>query len=141
MFFHQNIKTIRKAWGLSQKDIADKYGVSQGTASAWENGTEPSFDILISLSDFFKVSIDDLIRKEIRQQDVPERWSGRDNPSPANADTSKKEIEELKRLVLHIEAELQKERIKREASENRMETKLSAIQQKIGTESKDSEPS
>lgn len=80
MFFHQNLKVIRKAWGISQKDVADKFQVSQGTVSAWEQSTVPPLEVIISLADYFKITVDDLLKKEFTRQNAPERWGRREYP-------------------------------------------------------------
>ncbi len=42
--------------------LSKKIGISQSTISKWENGiTEPSLSNLIALSDYFDISIDELI--------------------------------------------------------------------------------
>lgn len=56
------LKTLRKEKGLTQQDVANAIGVSQVTYSRYENGEhEPSHDILIALSVFFGVTIDELL--------------------------------------------------------------------------------
>lgn len=53
---------LRTEKGLSQRSIASKLHISQGTYNNWENGkTEPSISQLIELSNFFEVSIDYIV--------------------------------------------------------------------------------
>ena len=53
---------LRNEKGLSQRDIAKIFNISQGTYNNWENSkTEPSIDQLISLANFFNVTVDYLI--------------------------------------------------------------------------------
>ena len=53
---------LRSEKKLSQRDMAKKFNISQGTYNNWENSkTEPSVEQLIQLSDFFDVSVDYLI--------------------------------------------------------------------------------
>ena len=55
--FGDNIKRLRKNKGLKQQEIAELLGVKRNTYSDWENGkTEPSFDNLFKLADFFDIS-------------------------------------------------------------------------------------
>ena len=54
---------LRNEKGLSQRQMAKIFHVSQGTYNNWENDkTEPSIDQLIALADFFDTTVDDLIQ-------------------------------------------------------------------------------
>ena len=60
-----NRKDLRKEFGLSQKQMAEKLSISQQTYSDYEKGkTEPTIDTLIKISEFFKVSIEYLLGLE-----------------------------------------------------------------------------
>ena len=65
--FSKNIKTLREEKGLTQKTLGENLGVSLFTISGWERkGKEPEYDMLIKISQYFKVSIDELLgNKEI----------------------------------------------------------------------------
>ena len=53
---------LRNEKGLSQRELARIMNVSQGTYNNWENAnTQPSIEQLISLANFFEVSVDYLI--------------------------------------------------------------------------------
>ena len=53
---------LRTAKGWSQREIAAKLFVSQGTYNNWENGkTQPSIEQLILLSKLFDESIDYIV--------------------------------------------------------------------------------
>lgn len=53
---------LRNEKGLSQRELARIMNVSQGTYNNWENSnTQPSIEQLVSLADFFEVSVDYLI--------------------------------------------------------------------------------
>ena len=52
--FKENLKALRKAKGLTQKELANILGVDQRTVSAWEKGVcEPSFAMLYKLCELF----------------------------------------------------------------------------------------
>ena len=58
------IRDLREDMDLRQIDLATKLGIPQRTISGYETGnTEPPFEILFKMSDFFNVSIDYLIGK------------------------------------------------------------------------------
>lgn len=67
MYLPQNIKYLREKKGEMQKDIAELLSVSKQTASVYEKGEiEPDIAKLIMLADHFEITIDDLIRKDLR---------------------------------------------------------------------------
>jgi transcriptional regulator with XRE-family HTH domain len=60
--FSNTLKALRSENGLRQEDIADALGLSKQVISNYENELrEPSFDVLIKLSEFFNVSTDYLL--------------------------------------------------------------------------------
>lgn len=63
--FNENLKILRSANNIGQKEIADLLNISIKTVSHWETGyCEPSIAQLIKLSDFFGISIDELVGKD-----------------------------------------------------------------------------
>ena len=57
-----NLKNIRQAQKISQKQLADKLGVDQTTISKWEKGKAyPSINKLKKVSNILICSVDDLI--------------------------------------------------------------------------------
>lgn len=63
--FKERIKELRQEKGISRKQLAQKLFVSERLISYWENGKrECDFDMLISLSKFFQVSVDYLLGVE-----------------------------------------------------------------------------
>ena len=66
MKFEEKLTLLRKQFGLSQEDMADKIGVSRQAISRWESGTTlPDAVNLIQLSNLFHVSIDSMLRDEV----------------------------------------------------------------------------
>ena len=59
----QNIKTYRKASGISQEKLAAILNVSQSAVTQWETGkTHPGFNKLLQLADLFGVTVDELMK-------------------------------------------------------------------------------
>lgn len=59
----QIIKELRKRNGLTQSKLAEIINVSDKTISKWELGLSvPESDILVKLSEYFNVSVEDLIK-------------------------------------------------------------------------------
>lgn len=69
MFFGQQLKTIRKKRGLSQKEFADVLAknnieeVTQKTISTWENGKRiPSVETILRISEAFDMPVEEMIK-------------------------------------------------------------------------------
>lgn len=64
--FGTNIKLLRTRRGRSQEETAIALEVKRSSYSGYENGSaEPSFDLLVRMSEYFKVSIDKLLRDDL----------------------------------------------------------------------------
>lgn len=62
--FGKNLKLFRSAKKMTQKELGDLLGVTQRTISGWEMGeTEPNYDTLIKILEYFDVSFEDMIQK------------------------------------------------------------------------------
>lgn len=60
-----NLYELRRSAGLSQEDFAERLGVSRQAVSKWERGEAyPDTDNLISISEMFEVTIDELLNSE-----------------------------------------------------------------------------
>ena len=67
--FAENLKTLRKAKGLSQEELAIRLNVVRQTVSKWEKGLSvPDADLLIRLSDIFEVSVSELLGAKIENE-------------------------------------------------------------------------
>lgn len=65
MQFADKLLTLRKGAGWSQEQLAEKLNISRQAVSRWESGTAmPDAANLLSLSDLFDVSVDQLLRDE-----------------------------------------------------------------------------
>lgn len=62
---NENIKSFRKAKGLSQEELAIKLNVVRQTVSKWENGLSvPDSAMLISLADALGTSVSTLLEED-----------------------------------------------------------------------------
>ena len=58
----ENIRTLRRARGLSQEELACRLGVSRQSVSLWEQGeTNPSVENIYSMSEVLCASFDELM--------------------------------------------------------------------------------
>jgi repressor LexA len=129
--FSEIFKAKRKEKGLTQKEIAPLLMVSQQTIASWENGTRmPSHEVMVTVADFFGVSMDLLTG---RKHSKPAKKSNRIpvygniaagipieaivDYDPDNADDWEEISEELARNGAHIAL-----RIKGNSMEPRMRT-------------------
>jgi transcriptional regulator with XRE-family HTH domain len=65
IYLGSKIKSLRLEKHLTQEQVAQRIGVSKAMISSYELSTRsPSYDILIKLSAFFKVSTDYLLGLE-----------------------------------------------------------------------------
>ena len=67
MSFAKKIQTLRTSSGLSQEALADQLLVSRQAVSKWESGiTLPETEKLIILSEMFGVTVDYLLKEDVR---------------------------------------------------------------------------
>ena len=63
----ERLKEARKIAGMTQEEVAEKVLVSRVTISNWENGkTLPDIASLISLSELYNISLDELIKGDFK---------------------------------------------------------------------------
>lgn len=84
--FGDRLKSLRKALGLTQKELGDKLNVSGRVIGYYEsNDRFPDKETLTNIADFFDVSVDYLLG----------RSDAKSNSSIAKIDETEKDIEEL----------------------------------------------
>ena len=60
-----NLKILRKRLKKSQEEVAQDLKLTRSTYSGYENGVaQPNLENLVAFSDYYKVPIDDLVRKD-----------------------------------------------------------------------------
>ena len=73
MKFNEKLVSIRKKQGLSQEELGMELQVSRQTISKWETGQSyPDFQSLVMLSEYFGMSLDELV-KDIDVQDIRDK--------------------------------------------------------------------
>jgi transcriptional regulator with XRE-family HTH domain len=80
MEFNRILKRLRGERFLSQNDLAKAVNISRQLVTALENGkSAPSTATLVSLADFFDVSVDYLVgRTERKQMSLPSDFTDED---------------------------------------------------------------
>ena len=68
------LKKLRNERGLTQEELAEKFGVTRRTVSRWETGYNlPDIDVLIEMSDFYNVELKDLLQGGINNMENKEK--------------------------------------------------------------------
>lgn len=62
MYLSTNLKFLRERKGVSQTDLAKTLELSRTTLIGYEKGVQPPFAKLIRIAEYFKVSLDALVR-------------------------------------------------------------------------------
>lgn len=74
--FSKKLISLRKAYHMTQLDLADQLCISNKTVSRWEtNESYPDIELLVKIADIFHVSIDYLLKnhddfKELDKMDI-----------------------------------------------------------------------
>jgi transcriptional regulator with XRE-family HTH domain len=64
----QNLKYLRKLRGFTQEEFAAKLNIKRSLLGAYEEErAEPRLEVLEAVSDWFKVSLDDLLRRDLTE--------------------------------------------------------------------------
>ncbi len=70
-YFGRNIKKIRTAKKISQTGFADLFNLKRGSIGAYEEGrAEAKIDTVIEIAEFYKLSVDQLLRKELTINEI-----------------------------------------------------------------------
>lgn len=100
----QFIARRRKAIGLTQKELADRLGVTNKAVSKWETGGGmPDISVLQELSRILEVSVDELLAGEYEEESRPEkRITEKGHPAADRRDKEKQGRSGLsvKRMIL-----------------------------------------
>ena len=74
MTLGERILKYRKKAGISQEELADRLNVTRQSISLWETDqTVPSLDSLITLSELFDVSLDELCGRKVKEKTADEQ--------------------------------------------------------------------
>ena len=64
--FGKILRELRQENGISQRALGDSLNMSNQTVSFWETGSrEPDLDTLIKIADYFGVSVDYLLGRNL----------------------------------------------------------------------------
>lgn len=78
MALSEKLYSLRKKSGLSQEQLAERLNVSRQAISKWEAGQSvPESDKLITISNYFNVSLDYLMKETEEDHSVTEEPAGK----------------------------------------------------------------
>ena len=67
MYLATNLKYLREQKGEKQRDLAEFMGITRNAYGFWETGYRtPDLEKVITLADHFCVTVDNLLRKDLR---------------------------------------------------------------------------
>ena len=68
-YANQNLRYLRKLRGWTQEEFAHKLNIKRSLLGAYEEErAEPRIDVLEQVGDLFKLTLDDLLRKDLSEQ-------------------------------------------------------------------------
>lgn len=85
--FGKNIYSLRKERGWTQAELADRLGVTNQAVSKWETGESlPDSSLLLSLSELFGVTIDELFKGKTAAENAEDNESRKETRSERTRD-------------------------------------------------------
>ena len=64
MLLGERLKETRQSKGVSQSTVAEHLNISRQSISQWENNSSyPDLDNLVRLSEYYEVTVDDLLKE------------------------------------------------------------------------------
>lgn len=77
--FSTRLKELRQEKGLTQERFAQGLNVSKGAVAMWETGKRtPDADMLMTIANYFKVTVDELIGNEHTTDEPQDKIKDRD---------------------------------------------------------------
>lgn len=106
--FSENLKNLRKQKRLTGAKLAHKLNISHSTLASWETGRHiPHLADIIRLADFFEVSIDELLGRDVEITNVIESnnetfFENFFNFLKKNEEFSEKDVEDIQLMIEFI---------------------------------------
>ncbi len=70
-YIGKNIRKIRISKKMTQTEFAELFNLKRTAVGSYEEGrAEPKIDTLIKIADYFKLSLDQLLRKELSINEI-----------------------------------------------------------------------
>ena len=106
--FGKRLAELRNNKGISQYELATQMNLSRGQIANYEQGTrEPDFATLIALADFFQVSLDLLLSRELKTNveldNIAFLTGSKENLTPEEADYLKESLNLIRKYGSQLE--------------------------------------
>ena len=94
--FSDRVKELRKARGMTQRQVADALGITERSYQRYEAENNPNHETLMKLADYFDVSLDYLTGRVNYWHDAKGRITVKVPPDILNLDTEalKKQLDQ-----------------------------------------------
>ncbi len=63
--YGEKLKNRREEYGISQAELAKRIGTSHQNINRWEKGVLPNIDFCVKLADFYRITLDELIGRNV----------------------------------------------------------------------------
>jgi transcriptional regulator with XRE-family HTH domain len=104
--FGKNLRYLREKNKLRQEDMESLLAIKPTTCSNYENGvSEPAIEGLIRISNFFEVSLQELIMEDLKEKDGPHAAPQRNRRTYTAGDPAAK-LEETRVEIININKEV-----------------------------------
>jgi len=104
----RNIKKLRAFKNLNQTEFADLFNIKRSSIGAYEEGrAEPKLETIIKIADYFKLSLDDVITKELTINQITKfDVNFKKHSNQLNLLTINKDIHQLKAHIKGLEKKI-----------------------------------
>lgn len=98
IYLTKNLPYLRKLKNINQKEMAEMLNLARSTYASYESGkSEPGLKIMLSISEFFKVSINDLCIKNLETDEYIEY---------PTVESKNLKIDENSRVIMEMQAKI-----------------------------------
>lgn len=134
-YFAKNLSVLRKNKNVSQVEMAEMLGLARTTYASYEAGrSEPGIPILLQLSEFFSISINDMCLKNLKNEKYDKINVYLEN-NDNNIDMLKStEFNEMVKEFKKSKKELEESRMKIEVLEETLKTTIHKIVDNLSKE-------
>ncbi len=98
IYLTKNLPYLRKLKNINQKEMAEMLNLARSTYASYESGkSEPSLKTMLLISEFFKVSINDLCIKNLETDEYIEHSA---------VESKNLKIDENSRIIMEMQAKI-----------------------------------
>jgi len=103
----KNIRKLRAFKNLNQTQFAELIDVKRASIGAYEEGrAEPKLDTLLRITTYFKISLDDLIVKDLTVNQIAKFDKAYNKANNLESTSLEKEIKGLKKKITSLEEKI-----------------------------------